>query len=241
MHILRYTIYAFIGLLGLTACSSNEKHLPADDVIPIVAEPIPSYGEGDDVFTMDGFKEEYENTNRLGWQRPNLIIGLLGEDDLSGKTVADIGSGTGFFAKRLTPLAEKVIALDIDENFLNFIDSTKVQDLSPDQQPRLETRLTPRDSPNLKENEVDAVLIVNTFMYIEDQLDYLQKLKPCLRDGGRLVIVDFKRKRTPLGPRPREHRAPLYIVEDYLHQAGYKNIQAIDTELRHQYILIAEV
>lgn len=241
MYISRYTPFLLFAILWTTACTTTPSESANEDVIPMVAEPTPAYGEGEDVFTMDGFKEEYENTNRLDWQRPNLIIGLLGEDNLTGKVVADIGAGTGFFAKRLTPLAEKVIALDIDQSFLDFIDSTKVQELTPEQHNRLETRLTPRDAPNLQPNEVDAVLIVNTFMYIDNKLAYLQKLKPTVRPGGRLVIVDFKRKRTPLGPRPREHRAPLYEVEDFLHEAGYKNIQAIDTELRHQYILIAEV
>jgi SAM-dependent methyltransferase len=159
---------------------------------------------------------------------------------MNDKTIVDIGAGTGFFAIRVTPSAQKVIALDIDQRFLDIIDSTKVADLPAEYQGRLETRLTPRDSPNLRANEADGVLIVNTFMYIENKLEYLQKLKPCLKHGGRLVIVDFKRKRTEIGPLPRERRAPLYEVEDLLYEAGYRNIQAIDTELNYQYIVIAE-
>ncbi|MEL7424249.1 MAG: methyltransferase domain-containing protein [Bacteroidota bacterium] len=234
---LRVLVWVSVLALGLLSCNSDDSATPTEPKTPAPERTI----ERVDSFDLDGFKEAYENTDRVVWQRPNLIIGLLGNGDLSDKTIADIGSGPGFFAKRVTPLAEKVIALDIDQNFLDFIDSTKVLELPRDIQPRLETRLTPRNAPRLGPEEVDAVLIVNTFMYIDNQLEYLEKLKPCIKDGGRLVIVDFKRKRTALGPRPREHRAPLYLVEDLLHQAGYQNVQAIDTELNYQYILIAEV
>jgi 2-polyprenyl-3-methyl-5-hydroxy-6-metoxy-1,4-benzoquinol methylase len=232
MHILRFLVAAVIAV-SIAACNGNEKPvIPAD----ITSAPTASV----DTFDLDGFKASYENTDRVVWQRPNLIIGLLGNGTLDNKVVVDIGAGTGFFAKRVTPLAKKVIALDIDESFLRLIDRTKMLELPADLQSHLETRLTPRDAPNLAPNEADAVLIVNTFMYIENKLEYLQKLKPCIKEGGRLVIVDFKRKRTALGPLPREHRAPLYVVEDLLYEAGYRNIQAIDTELDYQYILIAE-
>jgi len=77
-------------------------------------------------------------------------------------------------------------------------------------------------------------------MFLDNRLQYLQELKNAIKPGGRIVVVDFKRKRTGRGPMPRKHRLPLYEVEDLFYEAGYKNIQAIDTKLEYQYILIAE-
>lgn len=231
---------SFLSIVVVLCCCFacvEEPTSPPDE--QEVVEPAPQTNSRD-TFDYDGFYEDYLNTERVVWQRPNLIIGLLGNGDLTNKTIADIGAGSGFFAVRVTPAAGKVIALDINQNFLDIIDSTKVADLPAEYQDRLETRLTPRDAPKLEPNEVDGVLIVNTFMYIDDKLAYLKKLKPCLKDTGRLVIVDFKRKRTKLGPLPRERRLPLYEIEDMLYQAGYSNIQTIDTELNYQYIVIAE-
>lgn len=193
-----------------------------------------------DTIEDNGIKEVIYDPDRNHWQRPNLIISLLGKGDLSEMTVVDIGAGAGFFTFKIAPLAKKVIALDIDQNFLDIIDTKKLTELPPAIQGRVQTRLTPRDSPKLDANEVDAVLIVNTFMFIESKLNYLNKLKEKIKPGGRLVIVDFKRKRTGQGPRPRKHRTPLYIAEDLLYKAGYKNIQARDTDLSEQYILVAE-
>jgi len=179
-------------------------------------------------------KEMYENTNRMVWQKPNLIINMMG--DLSNKTVADIGTGTGFFSKRLAKQAEKVIAIDIDQRFLNYIDSVKVLEMSELQQARLETRLAKPDDPNLEPSEADIILIVNTFIYIQNKELYLQTLKKSLSEGGELFIIDFKKKRTDLGP-PSSIRLPLYQIEEMLYQAGYTNINTNDTALDYQYII----
>ena len=54
--------------------------------------------------------------SRQVWQKPNLVIELLG--DLQDKTIADIGAGVGYFSFRLAEKANRVIAIEIDENSL---------------------------------------------------------------------------------------------------------------------------
>lgn len=236
MAFARYFFTSLFCVFALFACD------PPTPAVMDTPEPSKTIAEEPplDSFDIESIKDAYENTDRVVWQRPNLILALLGEGQLDGKTVADIGCGPGFFAKRLAMQAAKVIALDIDQTFLDLIDSTKVLELPAAYQGRLETRLTPPDRPALEVNEVDAVLIVNTFMFIQNKQEYLEKLRTSIKEGGQLVIVDFKRKRTTIGPKPRSHRTPLFEVEDLLHEAGYQNIRAIDTELNYQYILIAD-
>ena len=180
--------------------------------------------------------EDYDNTNRVVWQKPEVVIDLLG--NLEGKTIADIGAGTGFFALRLAPKAKKVIAIDIDPRFTSYLDSLKAFELPEDVQERLETRLALPDDPKLAQGEADIVMIVNTFMYIKDQVAYLENLKRGISDGGLLLIIDFKKKRTPLGP-PSQIRVPLFEVEDKLIKAGYREVMTNDTALDYQYIVTA--
>lgn len=223
----------FFITITLSTCEREDAPITTDNNQPKEVTRLTDIGD-------NGIKEvTYDGIKRNHWQRPNLIISLLANGDLSESTVVDIGAGIGFFTLKIAPLAKKVVALDIDQNFLNIIDSLKRSELPLEIQDRVETRLTPRDIPKLDDNEADAVLIVNTFMFFENKLAYLNKLKQKIKPGGRLVIVDFKRKRTEQGPRPRKHRAPLYMVEDLLYEAGYKNIQARDTDLSEQYILVA--
>ena len=225
-----------VGWITLfSSCNENPTPPPSTDVSE-QTDTVPGTTNG----ALDtGEKRDYDNQGRVVWQRPELIINLLGNGSLADKTVADIGAGTGWFTLRLAPRVKKVIALDIDPSFISYLDSVKQLQLTEDIQPRLETRLTPRDRANLDPGEVNGVLIVNTFMYIKNKVEYLKSLRNSIAEGGRLVIVDFKRKRTPIGP-PSELRLPLYVAEDYLYEAGYRNITVDDCSLDYQYIVMAE-
>ena len=180
--------------------------------------------------------EDYDNTNRVVWQKPEVVIDLLG--NLEGKTVADIGAGTGFFAFRMAPKAKKVIAIDIDPRFISYLDSLKAFELPEEVQNKIETRLALPNDPKLGPAEADVVIIVNTFMYIKDQVAYLENLKRSISDGGILLIIDFKKKLTPLGP-PSQIRVPLFEVEEKLIKAGYRDVSTNDTALDYQYIVTA--
>ena len=230
----RTTCLALLALLSLTSCLSGEENGNA-----------PGQGiDGDSLDTPDtsrlnrkpGFTEDYNHANRGIWQKPELVIDLLG--DLSDKTVADIGAGSGFFTFRLTPLAKKVIAIDIDPRFIAYLDSVKVHHLPGEGTTRLETRLATPSDPHLKPGEADVVVIVNTYMYLKDRVAYLRNLRQGIADGGVLLIVDFKKKRTPIGP-PAEFRIPLFQAEEELHEAGYSSVETNDTALDYQYIILS--
>lgn len=229
---------AFSLLLLLAACNTDSPKEPTDNFNDTTAISIPQpSSDPSDTTQLKGIKNQYDGPERFIWQKPEMIIELLG--NLDDKVVADIGAGTGFFALPMTSKAKKVIAVDIDPRFVNYLDSVKVLELPVSLQDRLETRLAEPHDPHLKPNEADVVMIVNTFMYIQNKIPYLENLRKGITPGGRLLIIDFKRKRTPIGP-PSDIRTPLFEVEDALYQAGYKNISTNDTALDYQYIVIAE-
>src|SRR5256885_9385708 len=64
---------------------------------------------------FDKLVARFEDPSRAQWQKPDEII--AGLDPLDGKTVADIGAGTGYFAFPIAKKAAKVIAIDIDKRF----------------------------------------------------------------------------------------------------------------------------
>lgn len=177
-----------------------------------------------------------EDPTRVIWQKPELVISQLG--DLSQKVVADLGAGTGYFAFRLIPKCKKVIALDIDQNMIHFMDSISAR-LPADQQQKLETRLALPDNALLKKNETDLIIIVNTYMYLSDRVNYMNSLKAGLKEGGQILIVDFKKKMTPIGPQ-QSLRVPIGDVESELKAAGFDAIQSDDKSLDYQYFVIAE-
>jgi SAM-dependent methyltransferase len=185
---------------------------------------------------FDDLVADFESKDRLIWQKPEMVIRLLG--DISDKTVADLGAGTGFFAFRIVPNAKKVIAIDIDPRFITFMDSAK-SELPLEYRDRFETRLVDTDNAKLKSGEVNAVIIVNTYMYISNRVEYMKKLRQGVAKNGKVLIVDYKEKNIPVGP-PVSIKVPLSIVEKELKEAGFKNIIADDTSLDYQYIITAE-
>lgn len=219
------TFFTLLLLLGAWSCHSTPDTLPPENE-PAVQQD-----------SVKGVEEDYLHTDRVVWQKPELLINLLG--DIHDKTIVDIGAGTGFFALRLAPLAQKVIAIDIEPKFVEHLDSLRIATLPAAIQNRLEVRLGAPDDAGLAPQEADIILIVNTYMYITDRIAYLTQLRNNLRANGRILLVDFKKKITALGP-PKDIRIPQYQVEEELEKAGYRIIESNDTALDFQYIIVAE-
>lgn len=229
MNFQSLTFLCFVCVLAMLSCRDNQ--VDRDKIHPKFRDNPPTIDT-----TLVGFSESYESTNRGIWQKPELIMNKLG--DMEGKTIADIGAGTGYFARRIVSQAGKVIAIDIDPQFITYLDSIKNNVVAPEYRDRLEPRLAALDDPHLKPNEADAVIIVNTFMYIENRVAYLKTLIDGLSDGGKVLIIDFKKKQTPVGP-PQSIRIPLYQVEEDLQKAGFDTIITNDSDLDYQYVITA--
>ncbi len=181
--------------------------------------------------------EKDENKGRDIWQKPETVISLLG--NLEGKTVADIGAGTGYFTFRIALKADKVVAIDIEDSYLDVLDNLK-QKLPHELQSKIETRLAKEDDPLLKEQEADIILIINTFSLISNKIKYLKTIKSGIKDGGKIFIVDFKMKNLAIAAPEKKDRLPMFELEELLDKAGYINILSNDTTLDYQYIVVAE-
>ena len=182
---------------------------------------------------FDTLIARFEDPSRAEWQKPAKVIADLGP--LKGKTVADIGAGTGYFAFPIAQQAARVIAIDIDKRFLDYIDHKKqTQQIGAN----IKTRLTSPDSSALKPREADLVLIVDTYHHSEKRIEYLKKLKPCLREGGMLVVIEFKKEKTPPGP-PVELRLAEEQVRSEVESAGFAIISTDRDLLPFQYIIKA--
>ncbi len=239
-------MYRFLVLFfGLLLGGCKENPVPVSETTPSMAretpgkivsntepESIVKSGQGN----FESLVAVWEDKDRAIWQKPELVISHLG--DLSEKTVADIGAGTGYFTFRLVPKAKKVIGIDIDSRFINFLDSIKVK-LPMPLAKRFESRLAKPEDPMLRTGEADVVMIVNTYAYIENRSAYLDLLKKGMSRDGELLIIDFKRNNIPVGP-PDEFRVSVTQVETELKKAGFK-IEKTDTEsLDYQYIVLAQ-
>lgn len=229
---MKFSLYSLvlamiIGMTGLSCKGGFDQQ--GENERPHHEDSTPNGNE----FETDA--REYESPDRVIWQKPDLVIQQLG--DVNGKTVADLGAGTGYFSRRIAYKGARVIAIDIDPQAIQWMQEQKSR-FPVELQDRLIIRKATEDDPKLAENEVDIVLLVNTYSYIKNRVTYFKRLLKSIRKGGTVLIIDFKKKETPFGPKVSE-RVDIGDVEKELTQAGYYIIQKDESSLEYQYILKA--
>jgi ubiquinone/menaquinone biosynthesis C-methylase UbiE len=176
--------------------------------------------------------EEYarvlNDPKREAWQKPQQVVKALGLRE--SETIADIGAGSGYFARRFTPHVSKVYAVDIDEKLLKMAEE--------DAPANLETIVAAPDDPRLPEDSVDTIFFCNVLHHIEKRPAYYDKLLRALRPEGRIVMIDFYKRELPVGPPVSMKLSPEEVIAE-LEAAGFCLAKTIGF-LPHQYFLVFE-
>jgi ubiquinone/menaquinone biosynthesis C-methylase UbiE len=176
--------------------------------------------------------EEYarvlEDPGRDEWQKPHEVVTAL--DLKPGQAIADIGAGTGYFARRFARHAGKVYAVDIDRKLLDILAKNAPANITP--------VLASPDDPKLEPASVDVIFFCNVLHHIEVRSLYLAKLRRALKPGGRIVNVDFYKKPLPVGPPVEMKLSEDQVVADFK-RAGFRLAGRKDF-LPYQYFLVFE-
>jgi len=121
---------------------------------------------------------------RLQIDRVMDILGVL-----PGKTVADIGAGSGWFtvraATRVTASGH-VYAVDINPEAVRSID----QRIKRENLHNVTTILSNPDDPMLPSGKIDAVLLLKTYHEVRRPVVLLSNLRPAMAAGARIGIID---------------------------------------------------
>jgi cyclopropane fatty-acyl-phospholipid synthase-like methyltransferase len=184
---------------------------------------------------FDTLVARFESPERAAWQKPEAVLAALG--DIKGKTLIDIGAGTGYFSVRAAGAGARVIAADVDPRFQHYIEQRLAKE-PPAAPGSVVTRKLAFDSPGLAKAEADRVLMVDVFHHIEGRDAYLRKVREGLKPDGQLLVVDFKKVPTPEGP-PVEMRLEAKQVEQELATAGFRDITVDTATLPYQYLISA--
>ena len=146
------------------------------------------------------------------------VMDLLGI--MAGKNVADIGAGSGWFtvraARRVGPTGA-VLAEDINPGSIEYIGKrVQKEDLT-----NVRTVLGGPDDPRLPTGSVDAVLMLKVYHEIAHPEAFLKSLKPALRVGAKVGIID----RNGNGA---NHGLDHDVVVKEMGEAGFKLVGAYD-------------
>ena len=185
-------------------------------------------GDANELMNQEAFKDLvsfFESPDRAEWQRPDELIASLGE--LEGKKVMDLGAGTGYFAFRLLDKGADIVAAEVDDRFIAYLQNKRdTLDLADEV---FEVRKVFYDDPLASEGEFDVFFTVDTYHHIEDRPKYLKKVFSGVKPGGKFFVVDFKREETPHGP-PLNIRVMADRIVKELQDAGFIDV-TLDGEL----------
>lgn len=160
----------------------------------------------------------FDDPARDAWQKPAEVIRAL--KLAPDAAIADIGSGTGYFAVRLARAVPQghVYGADIGADMVRFLNERAAKEKLAN----LSSHLAAEADPKLPA-PVDLVLLVDTYHHIGTRTDYFSRLRSSLKRGGRVAIIDF-RPDSPSGP-PVEHRVAAERVRAEMDAAGYRLIE----------------
>ena len=158
------------------------------------------------------------------------VMDLLGIT--TGKNVADIGAGSGWFtvlaARRVGPTGA-VLAEDINPLAIEYIGKR----ISKENLPNVRTVLGTPDDPRLPSGSADAVLMLKVYHEIAHPVPTMKIVQRALRPGAKVGIID----RNGNGA---DHGVKESIVVKEMGEAGYKLVGRYDFTKadREDYFLI---
>lgn len=232
----RLSIEAFLAAMlvmsaALSLAASGNAGDAADRVGNSQNFEATSHRRFDDV---DYWSKVFDDPARDAWQKPDLVIDALGVS--AGDTVADLGAGTGYFSARLSRAVGprgRVLSVEVEATLVAYLRDRAENEDSDNLTPILASL----DDPRLPHSSVDLVLIVDTIHHIDNRRDYFAKLSRCLRERGRIAIIDWKKmEKIDVGP-PLAHRLAREQVTSEMNALGY-TLVAEPKILPYQYFLI---
>ena len=183
-----------------------------------------------------GSLQDYNHAERRLWQDAPAILAQIGVKP--GGTLADIGSGDGYFsipaAKMLEPEGS-VYALDVYPEAISELNAAA----SAAGLANIKTTVGEAENTVMCKGCADVVLMANVLHDFTDPLAALKNARLMLKSGGRLADLDWKKKKEQLHGPPFAKRFDQQKATSLLVEAGFKVVSSALVGPFH-YLLIAE-
>jgi len=174
-----------------------------------------------------------EDPKRDAYQKPQEVLAAL--DLKPGEIIADIGAGSGYFTFRLARhVSERgtIYAVDVTPDMILHINRV-IRDLKVT---NVASILADPDDPLLPVASVNRFFFSDSWHHIENQTKYLSLMKKMLKPNGEVVMIDFDKKETPVGP-PLKMRIAREDLIKQMTSNGFR-LAKEHTFLPYQYFLI---
>jgi ubiquinone/menaquinone biosynthesis C-methylase UbiE len=170
---------------------------------------------------------------RDGWQQPDEVLAALALPETA--VIADVGAGGGYFTERFARALPSghVFASDVQDGMIERL-TTRVHERE------LSNVTVVRgdfDDPGLPSECCDLVFFSSVYKEILGRVAYMQRVRPLLRPGGRVAILEFLPGALS-GP-PQAMRLSPEAIIDELDQAGFALVERHDFLERESFLVFA--
>jgi precorrin-6B methylase 2 len=181
-------------------------------------------------YAQDPWKNVYKESawkERDAWQRAPELIRQLRLTTTSA--VADIGCHEGYMTVKLADVVKSghVYAVDVEAPKLTLLK----QHLAQRGIENVNVIKGDYDDPKLPPNQLDGVLILDTYHEMDDHDKILAHVKTALKLNGRLVICEpiaETRRSLPRSDQEAKHEIGMKFVEEDLIRAGFRIVKRQD-------------
>ena len=169
-------------LLALAACHQAKDSDRPDAVreFPRAHRPVSAPGS-----TQFSSEEDRDNRNEA-----TTVMDMA--DIEPGMTVADIGAGEGYYTVRLAERVGakgRVLAEDIAIGAIRRLGAR----VERDRLDNVSIKLGTPDNPKLPAGSFDRIFLVHMYHEVAEPYAFLWNLRPALKKGGEVVVVDVDR------------------------------------------------
>ena len=130
-----------------------------------------------------------ERAERAQEERPDLVLAAL--DIKPGMVIADIGAGTGYYARRMARRAGSkglVYAVEVQPGMMALLEKELARHLATSVKAILGTATDPR----LPEAKLDLAVMVDVYHELEYPSEMLSAIVRALKPDGRLAFVESR-------------------------------------------------
>ena len=204
-------IVALLLLLVAAACKVPQQVSPAPRSEGAARVPAP-------VMSSHG-ADWLERPEREIEERPDLVLAAMQLRE--GDVVAEIGAGSGYFARRMARAVGAtgvVYANDIQPEMIELIRANAARE----QLTNIRTVLGGEVDPKLPPNSLDWILLVDVYHEFQQPQPMLARMREALEPNGRVMLVEYRGDSdTAQHIRPEHRMTKEQVLKEWL-PAGYK-------------------
>lgn len=122
--------------------------------------------------------------------------------------VVDLGAGIGYFTFPMAERASEVISVDIEPKMLSVL-ASRMKDMESGNVRLIQAETT---ALPIADSCVDFVLAAFVYHEVANQARLLAECARILKPSGRLVVIDFQKHETSIGPPVSERKTPAHVL-----------------------------